>query len=63
MRFGLTTIFFPCPGCARELPFARGEARDGAITATCDRCVATYVMTPTGVYRAGRDHPDGNQEN
>jgi hypothetical protein len=55
MRSELTTIFFPCPGCAKELAFMRGGALDDAITATCDRCLATYAMTPSGVHRVGGD--------
>jgi hypothetical protein len=56
--FDVTTIFFPCPGCARELAFTRGEDRGLAITATCDWCLATYAMTPSGVHRVGGDEPD-----
>ena len=62
MRSELTTIFFPCPGCAKELAFTRDEARDLAITATCDRCVARYAMTPSGVHRVESDGPDATPE-
>ena len=47
----MTTIYFPCPGCATELSFTRGDKRDAPVTATCDRCGLRYVMTPDGVHR------------